>query len=75
MFPQLHTTQMAGWGGLFISPTEKVAVGDETQLSATDWMRLVVLTIEHTVEIRRTTESGHHRLDTFGRICAILELL
>ena len=27
--PQLSTTQMAGWGGLFISHVEKVAVGVE----------------------------------------------
>ena len=37
MFPQLHHQQMSGWG-LFISPTEKVVVGDETQFSATDRM-------------------------------------
>ena len=35
MFHQLYSTQMAGWG-LFISPTEKVAVGDETHFSATE---------------------------------------
>ena len=36
MFSQLHYIQMADWGGLFISPVEKVAIGDETQFSATD---------------------------------------
>ena len=31
MFPQLHPYQMASWG-VFISPMEKVAIGDEIPL-------------------------------------------
>ena len=34
-------------GGIFIRHIEKVAVGGETQLSATDRTRLVVPTVEH----------------------------
>ena len=60
MFPQISSSQMAGSGGLFISPTEKVAIGDETQLSATDQMRPVVLTIEASTLIRLGTESGYY---------------
>ena len=31
MFPQLHHTHLAGWV-VFISPIEKVAIGDEIPL-------------------------------------------
>ena len=57
MFPQLSSSQTAGWGGLFISPIEKVAVRDETQLSATDRTCPVVPTVE-----RARRDRMHYRV-------------
>ena len=62
-------------GGLFISPTEKVAVGGETQLSATDRTRPVVPTVRESALIGLWAESGHHRSDASGRADAALEPL
>ena len=69
-------------GGLFISPTEKVAVGDETHLSATDRTLLspdptrpVVPTIEASALIELDAESSHCRSDASGRAGATLEPL
>ena len=70
-------------GGLFIGPTEKVAVGDEIPLFFYWPDAAVILTgrvrspqpLSVHVEIGRTAEFGHHRPDTSSRICTILELL
>ena len=59
--------------GLFISPVEKVAIGGETQLSATDRTRPVVPTVGARALIGLWAESSHHRSDVFGRAGATLE--
>ena len=56
VFSALHTSN-GRLGGLFISLMEKVAVGDETQLSATDRTRLIVPTIE-----RARRDQTHYRV-------------
>ena len=71
---------MAGWGGLFISPIEKVAVGVKPSFLLLtgrcyrpNRTRLVVPTIEASALIGLGAESGHLPPDTFGRVCASLE--
>ena len=65
--------------GLFISPMEKVAVGDETQLSAIDRTRPIVPTVEadcwRSLLIGLSGESGRLPSDTCGRRFAVLEPL
>ena len=69
-------------GGLFISPMEKVAVGGETQLSATDrtlfrpdQTRLVILTVRSRVLIGLWAESGLTRSNASGHAGAALQPL
>ena len=71
---------LIGWlGGLFISPMEKVAVGDETQLSAIDRTRPIVPTVEadrwRSLLIRLSGETGRLPSDASGRRLAVLEPL
>ena len=82
MFSQLHYSQMAGWEGLFISPTKKVAVGDETHFSATD--RTLITSWPDTSNRPdrwsahvdwMQCESSHYRSDASGRDVAALEPL
>ena len=72
-----------GWlGGLFISPTEKVVVRNETTFLLLtghcchpDRTRPVVPTVEASALIGLGAESGHCRSDASGRADAALEPL
>ena len=74
VFSALHISN-GRLGGLFISPMEKVAIGDETQLSATDQTRPVVPTVRARALIGLWAESGLTRSDASGRSSAALEPL
>ena len=63
------------FGGLFIIPTKKVAIGGETQLSATDRTRPVVPTVGARALIGLWAKSDHTRSDASGRAGAALEPL